>query len=290
MMTPDFRYHVASLASVFLALGVGVVIGTAFVGTPVMNRMEGRIKRQELRIAELQQRTNGQEKNEEALKMLVPRLTAGSLVGLEIIVVQLGDDRRTADAVETTIKKCGGKARRLSLPDAPWRNLESLERERQTRLLAQTLRGNMEASQRMTDGLLHGELPPASASRVVFAGGEDELRRSRDLPLAVALKDDNCTVVGGELLGAEVSGASTYKSASVSFIDCIDRSVGQIALTHVLRGKSGWFGVKDDADRVLPDVFKLRPGARPIPGEFDALPTPSTAPSATPEASRKRRP
>ena len=282
MITPDFRYHVASLASVFLALGVGVVIGTAFVGTPFVNRFGDRIKRQEIRIAELQQRTNGQEKNEEALKMLVPRLIAGSLIGREIIVLQLGDDRRTADAVETTIKKSGGNVRRLSLPDEPWRKLEGLERERQTRLLAQTLRGNMEASQRMVGGLLKGELPPASASRVVFAGGDDELRRSRDLPLAVALKDDNCTVVGVELLGVEVSGASTYKSASVSFIDCIDRSVGQIALTHVLRGKSGWYGVKDDADRVLPDVFKLRPGEKAIPGETDFLPSPSTSAAPTP--------
>ena len=290
MITPDFRYHVASLASVFLALGVGVVIGTEFVGTPFVARMEGRIKNQERRIAELQTRTLGQEANEEALKMLVPRLTAGSLVGLEIIVVQLGDDPRTADAAATVIEKCGGKVRRLTLPDEPWRKLEGLERERQTRLLAQTLRGNMEASQRMTDSLVVGDLPPATASRVVFAGGTDELRRTRDLPLAVALKDDNCTVVGVELLEADTSASSMYKSSSISFIDCIDRSVGRIALTHVLRGKRGSFGVKPDAERVLPNVFALRPGEKPIPGENDASPTPSSAPSATPGAIQKRRP
>ena len=40
-MSPEFRYHVASLAAVFFALGIGILIGTTFVGTRIVDRQTG---------------------------------------------------------------------------------------------------------------------------------------------------------------------------------------------------------------------------------------------------------
>ena len=37
-MSTDLRFHIASLAAIFLALGLGIFVGTAFVGTPVVER------------------------------------------------------------------------------------------------------------------------------------------------------------------------------------------------------------------------------------------------------------
>jgi hypothetical protein len=277
MTSPDFRYHVASLASVFLALGIGIAVGTLFVGTPFVERLEKRIQRQEKQMKELVVKARGQEGNEEALKMLLPRLVGGQLIGLEIVVVQLGDgqaDGFVADNAIEAIQKAGGTARRLILPDSPWEKLDEWERGRQTRLLTQTLRGNMEASLRMTDELLNGDLPPSTVNRVVLAGGHEALRRPRDLVLAEALTDDGCTVVAVERMETDAGAVRIYKQARISFIDCIDRAVGQMALARALRGEKGWFGLKDGSEQVIPEIFGARPGT--------ASPTPSPTSSPRP--------
>jgi hypothetical protein len=184
-------------------------------------------------------------------------------------VVQLGE-APAADSAIAAVRKAGGTPRRLVLPAELWEKLSDLERERQTRLLAETLRGNMEASQRMTDALVIGDLPPATANRVVLAGGGERLRQDRDLALAQALTDKGSTVVAVELMADEPTAAPAWAEPQIPFIDCIDRAVGQICLVRALRGDKGWFGLKQGAERVLPGVFVTRTAA--------PSPTPSPSP------------
>lgn len=40
----DFRYHLISIVAVFLALGVGVLMGSAFLGEPIKNSIKAQIK------------------------------------------------------------------------------------------------------------------------------------------------------------------------------------------------------------------------------------------------------
>jgi hypothetical protein len=270
MMSSDFRYHIASLSAVFLALGIGLLAGMVLIGTPFVGKLDRRIEQQETMIKDLDRRARGQEGNEEALKVLIPRLTAGALIGREVLVVQAGDDPVAADAAAVTIEKAGGSVRRLALPDDAWSGLESLERDRQTRLLAQTLHGNMDASLQMTDALVIGDLPPATARRVIIAGSTPT-HRERDQRLAQFLRDDGCIVVGVETLTAEPSAGRTFQAIPVSFVDCIDRAAGQIALTRAVLGDKGWFGLKPGAEHVLPAIFAERSGS--------ASPQPSPSPT-----------
>jgi hypothetical protein len=53
-MNPGFRYHIASLASIFFALGIGVVIGTLIVGGKVVDRQARLVQQLERRMEELQ--------------------------------------------------------------------------------------------------------------------------------------------------------------------------------------------------------------------------------------------
>ena len=43
-MIIDFRYHIASLVAVFLALGVGILIGGAILGNTTLQRELGQIE------------------------------------------------------------------------------------------------------------------------------------------------------------------------------------------------------------------------------------------------------
>jgi len=53
-MNPGFRYHIASLASIFFALGIGVVIGTLIVGGKVVDRQARLVQQLERRMEDLQ--------------------------------------------------------------------------------------------------------------------------------------------------------------------------------------------------------------------------------------------
>jgi hypothetical protein len=53
-MNPGFRYHIASLASIFFALGIGVVMGTLVVGGKVVDRQARLVQQLERRMEDLQ--------------------------------------------------------------------------------------------------------------------------------------------------------------------------------------------------------------------------------------------
>ena len=263
MISPDFRYHVASLASVFLALGVGVAIGTSVVGAPIVTRMETRVRRQETRIEELQKQTREQAGSEDALKALLPRLTAGLLSGQTVVVVQLGEDADAADAASAAIERAGGVARRAALPPDFWRSLPAERIPAQAAALTKSLRGRPDAA--LDDGAVTALKPEGGLqTRFVLAGSPIEMRQSRDVPLAAALAA-GATVVGTETLIAEPSAAKAFSAAGASFVDCVDRAAGQLALIHALRGEKGAFGLKQGADRIVPDAALATPAPTLFP-------------------------
>jgi hypothetical protein len=109
----DLRYHVASLAAVFIALAVGIVIGVAIAsggGVEDTTRavLEGDKRRLEERLAEAQDRAEGSEERQRAVNQLVerayPALMEGRLEGDEIGVLFLGPiDPAVRSAVEKTL-------------------------------------------------------------------------------------------------------------------------------------------------------------------------------------------
>jgi hypothetical protein len=109
----DLRYHVASLAAVFIALAVGIVIGVAIAsggGVEDTTRavLEGDKRRLEERLAEAQDRAESSEERQRAVNQLVerayPALMEGRLEGDEIGVLFLGPiDPAVRSAVEKTL-------------------------------------------------------------------------------------------------------------------------------------------------------------------------------------------
>jgi hypothetical protein len=109
----DLRYHVASLAAVFIALAVGIVIGVAIAsggGVEDTTRavLEGDKRRLEERLAEAQDRAESSEERQRAVNQLVerayPALMEGRLEGDEIGVLFLGPiDPAIRSAVEKTL-------------------------------------------------------------------------------------------------------------------------------------------------------------------------------------------
>lgn len=122
MRSDDLRLHITSLAAVFLALGIGIFIGTAFVGAPVVERqMRGLNRTLNTKLDELGRRTEEAEKNEEALRALLPGLVGRKLAGRNVLVIRLGDYPDAARAAEESLVLAGAHVAVLDLPGEAWR-------------------------------------------------------------------------------------------------------------------------------------------------------------------------
>ena len=113
----DLRYHVASLAAVFVALAVGIVIGVAIAGGGNLEETTADIEQAELddlnrQLEEAQGRGDTLEEQNEAVRRLMDEtyepIMAGRLAEKRIAVVYLGEsDAGLDDDVDRTLEDAG---------------------------------------------------------------------------------------------------------------------------------------------------------------------------------------
>lgn len=126
----DLRYHVASLAAVFVALAVGIVIGVAIASGGTVEDTTQRIREDELAALRDQVEAQGEradvaERERDAAEELVqdvyPALVAGRLAGKAIAVLFLGPlDGSVRSAVERTLTDAGaGSPARTTVLELP---------------------------------------------------------------------------------------------------------------------------------------------------------------------------
>lgn len=109
----DFRYHLVSLVSVFLALALGIVLGAGPLQNSIGNFLQDQVT--ELRVsrdqtrAELNQVTRDRDAADAALeiagKQLIPGVLEGRRVGLILVPGVAPED---VDAVRARIEQAGG--------------------------------------------------------------------------------------------------------------------------------------------------------------------------------------
>ncbi|TFV52606.1 copper transporter [Geodermatophilus sp. DF01-2] len=110
----DFRYHLVSLIAVFLAVALGIVIGTTALNAPILEDLESQVtalaedKRElETQTQELQAQLETGDAFEEAV---APALVAGSLPDRSVVLVATGEDvpAETVEEVSTLVDQAGG--------------------------------------------------------------------------------------------------------------------------------------------------------------------------------------
>ncbi|GAA3166798.1 copper transporter [Blastococcus jejuensis] len=110
----DFRYHLVSLIAVFLAVALGIIIGTTALNEPILADIEGQVadleqdKRSlEDRTQQLQAQLDTTQAFEEAV---APALVDGTLADRSVLLVVTNEDvaPETVDAVTALIGEAGG--------------------------------------------------------------------------------------------------------------------------------------------------------------------------------------
>jgi hypothetical protein len=114
LLVIDFRYHLVSLIAVFLAVALGIVIGTTALNAPILEDLEGEVaalaedKRElETQTRELQAQLDTSDAFEQAV---APSLVAGNLAGRSVVLVAVGEDvaTETVEEVSTLVGQAGG--------------------------------------------------------------------------------------------------------------------------------------------------------------------------------------
>ncbi len=110
----DFRYHLVSLIAVFLAIALGIVIGTTQLNGRVLDGLQGQVSalQEDKRGLEDQtQQLQAQADSADSFQQAVaPALVDGRLVDRSVLLVVTGDqvETQTVDQVTALIEEAGG--------------------------------------------------------------------------------------------------------------------------------------------------------------------------------------
>jgi hypothetical protein len=277
------RYHAASLAAVFLALAVGILIGAGLGSDVVSGTAEDLEESLKSDLTEAREEVSALEtdlaREREVSGLLYPVVVEDRLSGLEVAIVALGAlPEEVAADVETALDPTGASVSSIAVvtepPDAG--------------ALTDALAGP--GADRLPRGAALDRAAIAAGEALVRGGPEFEAFRGglldrfsgtpgdvdavvlvREQPeeLAARVQDDTerveagliegmdnagATVVGVERSDDESSSIEFFSERDLSTVDSVDMRSGEVALVFALAGAEGNFGIKGTADRLLPDL------------------------------------
>ncbi len=108
----NFRYHVVSLTAVFLALAIGLVLGTAALNGPVADKLSNQVsslnKRNGQLREEAKQLQNQVDSQADFVVEAAPMLLSGRLTGRSVLLVTTDNaDDKHRDAVKEALEQSG---------------------------------------------------------------------------------------------------------------------------------------------------------------------------------------
>ena len=285
----DLRYHVASLAAVFLALIIGILVGVGISDRGLVDRTNNKLLRD--RVASLQHRLDdkstqsaNQTRERAAAQTFInetyPALAHNRLKGKQVAVVFVGSDTGPIrSSVDSALRDAGAEQVRLRALKVPidGKQLDAAlkgqpaaaglrgkaNREALGRALGQelVLGGDTPLWDLLTEALIEhqdgGTQMPADGVVVVRTASPQSGATSKFLlGLYEGLGSTSAPAVGAEQTDAADSATAIFRRAGLSTVDDVDTRVGRLALLLLLAGQSpGQYGVKDSAaDGALPPL------------------------------------
>lgn len=288
------RYHAASLAAVFIALAIGILIGVGLADDVVSSasqELEDSL-RSDLEGAETQARELDSQlaRERDFGQRIYPALVAGRLAGSSVAVVGFGElSGQTVDEIEAALEPAGASVDAVAvvavppdpaaLAEAAPAQFASARRggEGLTRLGQSAGAGLVGGSNLLTDlrGTLFSRFSGTleNVDRIVFTGApESDLdpdQQDDTDALATGIYDGAksaaAAVVAVERTDTEPTTLAPFTDAGIATVDHADLVAGRVALVFSLLGAGGDYGVKPGADSFLPELINPadQPAAAP---------------------------
>ncbi len=282
----DFRYHALSLAAVFIALAVGLLLGVAIGDSGLVSSAErdirqglrGEIRDANSRAADAEQ---SRDRLAEELQAAFPLMTDDRLTG-SIGLVFLGENSQAiADHVKSALEGSGAErasvatlrepvdldalaghaagTRYATIADSDQPDLDLVE-DFGFRMGAQYVLPGRLIERERDDlfGSLAGKLDPLQGVIVVrdqpdgMDTRQDDVADRFEIGFVRGLRETRLPVVGVETSATRPSQVSWFQQRGISTVDDVERTIGKAALVYVLAGARGDFGRKSTADALVP--------------------------------------
>ena len=283
----DLRYHVASLAAVFLALIIGILVGVGIASQTSVSESDRKLLEEEIARLErsldesradvdlLQQQ---QQTGTDYIDRSYDAVMAGRLRGIRVALLFVGPAKNELqDRVTETLRDASGpevvRMRALQLPLDPERIRSALPSDATDlgldeigRRLGRELVGGGETpfwdalAPVMVVDAQGGFVQDADAVVVAQTATIDETPTARLVSgLYAGLAGTSVPAVGVERRDEQPSRVAVYRSAGFSTVDSVDMEVGRVALAVLLTGgDEGSYGLKRTAtDGVVPPIEPL---------------------------------
>jgi len=287
----DARYHALSLAAVFIALVVGLLLGVA-IGDKELVSSASNDLRSSLRRDVVQannQRDGAREqvrRQQQFADAAYPILAGNQLRGRKVGLVLLGSDKDAPGLVDKALEPTGADLKVVAVVRQSVDLRELGSRSVNTRYSDLDSSPDLLADFAKRIGIqivLGGKLVENSRTALMSSlsgefGGLDGVivRRSTDAPPADktaaerldTLQDGvvrglvatGVNVVGIEERDSDPSSVGWYRDRGMSSVDNVDETAGRAALVFVLGGSDGAFGRRSSAQALLPPVVGASPG------------------------------
>lgn len=284
-MYTDLRYHLVSLAAVFLALAVGMLIGGLFLqATPqeTQQRLVRRVQQDLARITEESDRNRRDfERMEQFIREIAPRLVREHLKSRRVAVVQTGDDDRALADTLKALRDAGAEVVSVTIVTSRWLELSDDDKQsiiRKLRSLKPALPEDFNAVVKALangvalvgyDGAIDvlrqkglvrtsGDYTLPCRYVVIVGGGtQPDVSRAAEIdhPLIRQWQSTKIVVVAAERRDCAVSHVSIYRETDIPSVDCIDTALGQVILPFLFDAEPAAYGLKDSAEKLVPDAL-----------------------------------
>jgi hypothetical protein len=281
----DLRYHVASLAAVFVALIIGILVGVGLAGSGVTNKADLKLAQRdrdqaraalEAQTAELAKLR----KTEKAFELAYPVVMSNLLTDKRVAVLFVGPiDGGINNAIEQTLTDAGAAAVRvvsLTVPvDA--QSLDTVLFNKGPQFVKYVGNDKLESLGNAlgAEFASGGQMPLWKLLGKELIGERSGTARQRVDGVVVArtvkpqqgdtfhflrgfytgLSSAGIPAVGVEKSANDPSAVKVYDARGLSAVDDIDLTAGRVALALLLAGAApGKYGTGDDADAVLPTL------------------------------------
>lgn len=277
-MIIDYKYHIASIVAVFVALGLGIMIGATTLGNNINEAIVQqhdriyeniRMELEDIRLQKNEAVKNAQNTQKilnvsvEFEKQLLPDLIAGKLSGQKIAIIQLDQFKSDQNWINT-LKEAGAEvvSQTVLTEYSKVNQLDTRKLLAAKFMLADTSKRNLLRSlaQEIAEGVISGQnfenieylqqlnlLQPSGTygvpiDAVVIIGGSASKDPQRcfdlDLPLVKHFQAENLPVICGEYANVEQSYMDTYQRLKMKPIGNVDTIPGQVKMVEAIAGES----------------------------------------------------
>ncbi len=275
----DMRYHVISLVAVFLALGIGILLGTTIVERGLVAEQKAQIKSLRSTFDEIKAKNADLNNQLDAYKKFAEQskvyLDTGRLAGKSFALLAKKDADGNAVAGITDAISAGGGVMPVTITisgtdayknPAVIANLNTLfgmqgdEQALRGRIYEELVHqlqtadnaGILATLQQLGVIQVRGVLSQPVDAALLLGPIEETAMDKVDVPLVRSFVTTKFPLVGVSGSSADDSVMLTYKKNGISTIDHVDTVPGQVATVMVLQGTGGNFGTGSAAGRVVP--------------------------------------